>query len=437
MQSTSVHALVVIAMLLANGIPNADAQTTCEVNTVGTIVEEGDLDIINGECTDPEYKAGLSDLNKELAKAKANAIFFCTDGYYGNWQNSQLGTNDMLKCSEVKVAFEKTFAQTEASIPNIVCEKTKGDFKAFAAECMLNGKARWSDEKCIEFSMATISFESNEDCEEVLSAIYNLNLVQEASFSARCATGYCGNEGQDSGRYDTAYLAGRPERQCPVIEVTSGCDTFSVALSAELAPAIEARRYQFFYAATVPLTAVAFGGFMYTSGNPFGMMHSSNFLYAFLASLRVFDVASDYGMYFISLDSHMYKNYYDSGDASTLRGVCLASTIIGTLFLVYDLSVLRARAAHWFGEAESDENYDSKTAARIMIGIVVLEDIPQLVVVIMHTMAVLGYEDENGNTPPVDPVSMTCFALSLISTIANAVTAINLRYKCCNSLKEN
>ena len=51
MQSTSVHALVVIAMLLANGIPNADAQTTCEVNTVGTIVEEGDLDI--GEETLP------------------------------------------------------------------------------------------------------------------------------------------------------------------------------------------------------------------------------------------------------------------------------------------------------------------------------------------------------------------------------------------------
>ena len=438
MKSTSAHVLSLVATLLGTGIPNTDAQTFCQVPVYnGHTVEEGDLDIINGACSGSEEEAGLNDLNKELVKAKSNAIVFCTDDYYGNWQNSQLSTNNMMKCSEVKSALEKTLKNQQASVPSIVCERTRGEFKAFVAECN-DGDASWSEEKCVKFAMAAISFESNQDCETVLNAFENLPLLQDASFSARCATGYCGNEGHDSGMDGGRYnlQAGRPERECPVIEVTSGCDAFSVALSAELAPAIEARRYQIFYAATVPIAAIAFGGFMYTSGNPFGVLHKSNFLYAFLATLRVFDVASDYGMYFISLDSHMYKNYYDPDNASILRGVCLASTIFGTLFLAYDLSALRARAAHWFGESES-ETYDSKTAAQIMIGIVVFEDVPQLAVVIMHTMAVLGYVDESGNSPNVDPVSITCFVLSLISTIANIVTAINLRYKCCNSLKEN
>ena len=123
MKSTSAHVLSLVATLLGTGIPNTDAQTFCQVPVYnGHTVEEGDLDIINGACSGSEEEAGLNDLNKELVKAKSNAIVFCTDDYYGNWQNSQLSTNNMMKCSEVKSALEKTLKTQQASVPSIVCE---------------------------------------------------------------------------------------------------------------------------------------------------------------------------------------------------------------------------------------------------------------------------------------------------------------------------
>jgi hypothetical protein len=214
--------------------------------------------------------------------------------------------------------------------------------------------------------------------------------------------------GVDGSPFDCLTYEGETEM---VIFGEGTCDAAVFALTLIIADEVDALSYREFFLIAGPISGAAFFYSIYYAcakleGNALGSM-----LFAFLVTLRLFDLMSDWGMYIISLSTQHF--------GEPLRYACLAFSILGSLLFAADLANLRARGEHWFGQTADSEELSSM--GKVMLMIVFLEDVPQAVITALYLVDVDRIDDL---------VAIASLAFSGLSMLANIYLAVKML--CCN-----
>lgn len=137
----------------------------------------------------------------------------------------------------------------------------------------------------------------------------------------------------------------------------------------------------------------------------------NRWLYAIFVTLRVFDLATDWGTYAISL-TFQHKG-------TTLRRASLVFCVIGSLLVIVDLVTLKRRL---FGDGGDESR---RLICYGMLAIVCLEDIPQIAIMSVY------FDNIGADTNrTVDAVGSASFALSCISMLCNSYIGIKSLWQC-------
>lgn len=233
------------------------------------------------------------------------------------------------------------------------------------------------------------------DCIVVAAALTDLINKGGQQYSALgCTSGY----GPQQAALNYLYV--------PAGDTLQECNDVALKLSSVVADDLEKIKFTTFYPVALPVTgaaAVIWGVYAYTSlgGDEYP---GATLFFALLVALRVFDVATDWGMYAISMESQHQR--------TPLRRACLAFSIIGSLLLPFDIAALSKR---WRGD-------DVGTVGRIVLAVLLLEDLPQLVITISYFVDI----GKDGRQP--DEIAYTSLVVSSISLLANACSAVTMLY---------
>lgn len=192
----------------------------------------------------------------------------------------------------------------------------------------------------------------------------------------------------------------------------SECEDTALALSTLIADRVDQLMFQTFLHYSAAIGGIIFLGTVWLTfekldGNK---QKCALFIFAFFVTSRVFDLASDWATYYISLSGQH--------TGTPLRHACLAFAIIGSPLLLVDLYTMLNRALHWFG-IQDDDDVTLHETGMFMLAIVLLEDVPQMVITIVFLVDI-------HKTPEraVDGTAVFSLACGILSMIGNFVVAI-------------